>query len=39
MGDRYWKKHQKKNPKRTKEQIMKDRIRRNKLKQGGLKWK
>ena len=35
MGDTYWKKHLKKNPKRTPEQIKEDRIKRNQLKQGG----
>jgi len=33
MGDKYSNKHQKKNPKRTKEQIRKDRIKRNKDKE------
>jgi len=32
MGDVYWKKHQKKNPKRTPKEIMEDRIERGKLK-------
>ena len=33
MGDIYSHKHQKKNPKRTKEQIREDRIKRNKRKE------
>ena len=33
MGDKYHEKHQKKNPKRTKEQIKKGRIKRNKHKE------
>lgn len=33
MGDKYHTKHKKKNPKRTKEQIKEDRIKRNKHKE------
>jgi hypothetical protein len=32
MGDKYWGKHQKKNPKRTPEQIREDKIKRRELK-------
>jgi len=37
MGDKYYTKHLKKNPKRTPEQIKEDRIKRNKLKGGNQK--
>ncbi len=30
MGDKYWRKHQRKNPKRTEEEIKEDRMKRNK---------
>ena len=32
MGDRYWRKHRKKNPKRTPKEIKEDRIKRRELK-------